>query len=349
MKGVSFFIRKLVGARKCLAENGWYYTRHHFFGKIGRRIAKIPVLRPFAFPLLWYAHELYDFKTRDANTGEPLFPEDAAPVDWTAEQFPAKPVRVAVFAFFTPDGVLPETTFMYLKGLGEIADAIICVGDCRIVPDTAERLKKYAMAIQCERHGKYDFGSYCKGYEIAERLGLLHDTAELVIANDSCYGPIEPFENAVRKMSAVGCDFWGISANFWMGQVHIQSFFYFFSAAVVKSGAVGEFLARALSISGRTDAIENFEKKFTAFLVSRGFSWRTLIDFKELRNNPTTFPVRMIKLGSPLVKVKALNGESHESIRKAMSMIARRNAALHGAIAAKIRNERRLFGAAPGP
>jgi SAM-dependent methyltransferase len=64
---------------------------------------------------------------------------------------------------------------------------------------------------------------------------------ELVFMNDSVVGPLFPLEEAMTKMAASPCDFWGMTDS-WQFGYHLQSYFLCFKQRALQSDALGEFL-----------------------------------------------------------------------------------------------------------
>ncbi len=64
---------------------------------------------------------------------------------------------------------------------------------------------------------------------------------ELVFMNDSVVGPLFPLKEAMTKMSASPCDFWGMTDS-WQFGYHLQSYFLCFKRSALQSHALGEFL-----------------------------------------------------------------------------------------------------------
>lgn len=320
-----WIVRKIVGGIKCVQDNGWYYTWHHFVGKIGRRVMLYGINRGLGHTLLIYAHEFEQFKY--VNTGE----YTNCGVEYKAKCKPCDNVKkcIAVFAVFAMDGLIPEATLYYLKGLKKIAEYVVCVGDCQLMQSMVERLSEIVDECEFVRHGTYDFGSYRRGMEIARQCGAIGDDTDIIFANDSCYGPVFPLCEAMDKMCSRECDFWGMTVNKIRGEIHIQSYFYYLKGRVIKTGLIDDFLDNARGIKGRNNAIENFEKQFTKFFESKGFVADSFIPYLEGRTNPTTFPISLLRLHCPLIKRKALIGESHESRRLARKIIGEFNPVLY--------------------
>src|SRR5258708_28250605 len=131
--------------------------------------------------------------------------------------------RVAIFAAFDANSEVPERTVFYLRVLRKVVDAIIFVSDNRTLPTELKKLDGIVLHSICEPHGEYDFGSHKRGYFHAQRTGLLDRAQELILCNDSCFGPISGFETLFERMLGRGCDFWGITGSHQF-QYHLQSY-----------------------------------------------------------------------------------------------------------------------------
>lgn len=135
--------------------------------------------------------------------------------------------RIAVFASFSSNGRISDRVIYYLKGLKQICDAIIFVADSPIIPDEVDKIRDLVIFAQFKRHNEYDFGSYKYGVQFAQNNKLLNNIEELILCNDSCYGPVYPFDNVFSEMKNKECDFWGLSSDI-IEKEHVQSFFYVF-------------------------------------------------------------------------------------------------------------------------
>ena len=262
------------------------------------------------------------------EVGEPVFPDGAAEAEWRFGLAPCKHRRTVVFAAYFDKGVVPETTLLYLRGLKQVADNIVFIADCPVFPQEREKLEGIVAYAKCARHGEYDFGSYKRGYAVASDLGLLASdrTEELVFCNDSCYAPIFPFEECFGAMQSRSCDFWGMTPYYSTGSIHIQSFFYVFRQSTIASGAVGEFLANVRHCSNRGVVVVHYELAFTRHLVDLGYSYATYLPSGKIAGNPMKHPLRSIRdFRLPLLKVKALRGDSLDPLDKVVAVVRKNN------------------------
>ena len=284
-------------------------------------------------PLLSY--ELYGRKTGYAISSlqnpAPSFPEGAEYLTKEFSGAPAAHGRAAVLACFFPDGRIPDTLLLLIRGLRDVADTIILAGDCPLFPSELNKLEGLVRCAAFERRRQYDFGSYKRGLAFLKEKGLLQAADELIFINDSCYGPVYPLADAFGKMAASPCDFWGLT-----GYRHgknrffksfISSYFYVFRKSVIASGCLEAFMERIQGPYDRNDVIGHLETEFTAYLEERGFLWQTLCPDQELDNiyNPVTL---VEKYGAPLVKKKSFQRTQREDMNALLSIIRARNGAL---------------------
>ena len=131
--------------------------------------------------------------------------------------------RLFLFAGYDKDGIIDDALVHYARAVSEFGDIVLCMdSDC----PTSEmgKLKKYTLHTIATRHGEYDFGSYKRGYMWLSEHGILDKCDELLLCNDSCYGPLRPFKEVFNTMSKKDCDFWGLLSNT-ENQYRLQSYF----------------------------------------------------------------------------------------------------------------------------
>ncbi len=272
----------------------------------------------------------------------PRFPDGAESFAADFGLQPPRHRRVAVFASYSGNGVVEPHVLHYLRGLREVCDNIVFVTDNPLFPGERARLDGLVARMIVARHGEYDFGSYRRGWEWARASGALDEADELLLCNDSCYGPFHPFAGVFATMAGRACDFWGLTAyqihdrrtrNLFF---HIQSFFLVFNRRVFASAAFTGFLAsvRTLPEPTRENVVEHYEFNLTRCLEDAGFVWDTLVA-KDFCIRHGVLPAyrgarTMARHGMPLLKVKTFGDNPRaESPRKALRVARRLNPALH--------------------
>ena len=271
--------------------------------------------------------------------GEPRFPEGTEELRREFSPAPALHRRTAVFASFSGDGRIGDTVLQYLRGLKEVVDNIVFIADNPVFPGEAKKLDGLVRVAVFRRHGGYDFGSYKAGWGEAKVLGLLEPDIcdELVVCNDSCYGPVFPFSEAFAEMErrnreskGEDCfDFWGMTAHVLFGRPHIQSYFYAFGKAVLEEGALDRFFERMDFHRERGRIVYFCETKLSMDLVASRHQFDSLVPrtfSQEHGAPPIKFPVSLLsEYRMPLLKAKTLKGESKENLTEAMSIVREHN------------------------
>lgn len=271
---------------------------------------------------------------------ETKFPDGAVETERAFPAGPRRHRRVAVLASFFPAGRIPETTLCYLRGLREVADDVLFFANCPVFPDEIGKLDGIVRHAAFRVHGGHDFMSYRLGFEKARELGLLgaERTDELILANDSCYGPVFPFPDCFAKMADRPCDFWGMTANSGAYRSeHVQSFFFVFRRPVLDGDALGRFLGSIEVLGARWEVVRRYEVGFTAALVKAGYKWDTLVPRTFSAGHgggtPTKHVLETLRdWGMPLVKVKGLDRYMVDDRAAVLDFIRSKNPELAAAI-----------------
>lgn len=221
--------------------------------------------------------------------------------------------RVAVFASYSGNGLLPPQVIPYLQGLKPLVSDIVVVCDNDLLPEERQKLSGLAAHVITGRHGEYDFGSYKRGVAWLRETGRLDGADALVLCNDSCFGPVGSFEPMFATMEAKDLDFWGAVESHEISY-HLQSYFVVFSRKVIASPAFRDFISGIEKQPNVQQVILKYELGMTRVLTEAGFRAGALIGnpFEGVHpkdpsyRNLTLFPLYTLERGLPLVKVKAL-------------------------------------------
>ncbi|WP_337372251.1 rhamnan synthesis F family protein [Megasphaera sp.] len=232
--------------------------------------------------------------------------------------------RCAIFVGYSFDGTIPDYEIYYIKELKKVCDNIIYIMDNPIVSKELDKVKDLVNYAEFRHHGGYDFGSWRRGLIYLREHQLLNDFDSLILANDSCYGPVYPFADLLDKMKTSASDFWGL-VDSTDGCYHILSFFYYFKKKVFTDPYFLDFFLKLPKKMKFEDAWVKGEKGFTIYLKQKYTSDVLLPDFSTASSkcylsgnrNPTLWPYTLLQKGFPLIKVKAMTGgfgiDLHES------------------------------------
>lgn len=223
---------------------------------------------------------------------------------------------VCVFAGYARKGIVPETTVYYLRELRKLCRDLIVVFDNDLSKEQENKIKKYSTHLYANRHNGYDFGSYKIGFEYASKHGILNDADELILCNDSCYGPIFSLEKCFERMRQRKVDFWGMVESY--EEVHhILSFFYVFSKNLIRSIDLTNLICGIRKLDNYWDYVYKYERTWTRELEKKGYKDACLVTLTPQEScalswasgtgNLTVWPKFLIEKGMPFVKVKCFN------------------------------------------
>ena len=228
--------------------------------------------------------------------------------------------RVAVFASFNSKGIVDDYVVYYLRELRKVVDGIVFICDNPVFPEEIKKIEPYVFYIECERHGEYDFGSYKRGINYLFENHLVDSLNELILCNDSCYGPIFPFLKLFLMMQTrkKNVDFWGISKNSVIKD-HIQSFFIVFGKRILMDSEFRNFFSFVKKHDDIIEVILNYEIELTNFFEKRGYSYDTVVDFSL--TGARSLELDYASLGIPLIKRKAVDGTYNGKKKKVSKLL----------------------------
>ena len=216
--------------------------------------------------------------------------------------------RITVFAHYDKNNLIQNYVIYYLKELKKVSQKIVFVSDGDISDKELSKLSGVVDYSIAKKHGEYDFGSYKRGYFYAKENGWLENCDELILCNDSCYGPLFDIEKYFEEMSSRPVDFWGNTANpkglksaFCP---HVQSYFLVLKSHVFKSKIFDEFMFSIKKESHKNFIILNYEIGLTKILQGNGFNWDVYCEMSKTTPSSQVFHYKELieKDKNPFVK-----------------------------------------------
>ena len=218
-----------------------------------------------------------------------------------------KKKRICLFGGYDLKNEIDDYVVYLIKRISELAD-VYYYGDFECEQKELNKLKPYCKGIYAHRHKKYDFGSW---QELVKIIGKdkIREYDELILTNDSCYGPLYSFQNVFDEMDTRKCDFWGLSASRGL-HIHIQSFFVVIKNNILKTDVLFDFLDKVKPEKSLKDVCEKYEDRLTYTLSKAGYEFSTYIPYGDFKNQPYYNTTNAIKIAKfPLLKVKTFYGE----------------------------------------
>jgi lipopolysaccharide biosynthesis protein len=212
--------------------------------------------------------------------------------------------RLAIFAHYDRDAVIDEYVIRYLDGLRTVAQRILFISDGDLAPTETAKLGALAEFVPSGRHAEYDYGSWKRG--IAHFRGALTECDELILANDSCYAPIFPFEDAFARMARVPCDAWGMTGyRDREGLKFINSYYLVFRRPVLDDPSFVKFWTDIAPRNDKQDVVADYEMGLSRMLLAQGHRLATLVppDMVDLPVHGDYVRRLMVEYRAPCLKV----------------------------------------------
>ena len=207
-----------------------------------------------------------------------------------------------------------------LDALKKCCKKIYVVCNYERIIEGGEYLSKYADKIFFRENKGFDAGAYKD--MLCAMLGwdVIYQYDELILMNDSFFGPFYNLDKYFETMENADCDFWGFTRYFsgelksigYKFQPHIQSYFLAFKNSVLKSREFQRFWEELKYPESFLEAIVNFEFSINSFLEKNKYKSLALTDVWGMRFQDNKNPF-MLYAGElivdndfPILKKKSL-------------------------------------------
>ena len=175
--------------------------------------------------------------------------------------------RIAVFAAYSDNKKISNEVIYFLKELSKYVDGIVFIADNDFSNDELSKISEYVIHTDCHCHGKYDFGSYSKGFQWIRKSDLFNQIDEIIFCNDSVLGPYRPLSFFFDKKSRLGNPpVFGCTINhIALGKIypHLQSYFFTVHKSVFTQKFFIDFFDNIKEESNKADIITKYEMGLT--------------------------------------------------------------------------------------
>lgn len=240
--------------------------------------------------------------------------------------------RYAVYVFYDKNGKADRYCDVFLKGLKKEVEFLQVIVNGEIDDSSYNRLEAIADDILVRPNEGYDVTAYKTGI-LKPGFEKLAGFDEVIICNDTLYGPLYPLNEMFEKMNSTDVDFWGLTNFHGVGfdpfgtveygylPKHIQSFFMVFRRSLVESSEFQNFWSKFPVVNGYEQAIGLFEASFTKRFEDYGFKWAVYADSSDLEGytlDPLRdFPKYMIEeKRCPFMKKRTFYHEYGEAMER---------------------------------
>lgn len=221
--------------------------------------------------------------------------------------------RLCVFSFHDEQGVVDDYVLVLLAALRRFADNIVvCVRGHlndeseRSLGAVADDLVRLPIVGDCLAAYRYGL----------ERTGFdLQRYDEVLLVDDSCYGPLFPLDELFAAMSDRSCDIWGVTAHPALRSkpeegVSEQPFFLDLNFVAIKRAVLQSPRFRSYWERVQPEADAGRVASFTTYFTEHGFRCNSYLDAEKYGTSyPAMFDIdETIRDRNPFIKRQAFIG-----------------------------------------
>ena len=229
--------------------------------------------------------------------------------------------RLGIYLTFDPEGRIDRYVGYFLRELRACVSSLAVVCNMEEIRQGEENIRPYADQVYFRKNIGFDAGGFKDA--LCDFIGwdtvLQYD--ELVLANDSMFGPFRPMSGIFEEMEQKPVDFWGLSKH---GEYkrdkhhtpeHIQSFFLAIRCKMLHSEHFRRYWESMPYFASYEQIVREYELEFTVHFSRLGYTFRSSADnaandSTNLRNNYCQFayiPYDLIKRRNfPFLKRKSV-------------------------------------------
>lgn len=187
--------------------------------------------------------------------------------------------RLCLYLTYDKQNIVDRYIGYMLQELHTCVDEIVVICNEIEISRGKEILEKYADKIFLRENIGLDVGGFKDALcnLIGWKKVLEYD--ELILVNDSFFGPFSPMKNIFDMMDDIAADFWGLTkhAEWTSGEKsyfpeHVQSFFIAIRKNMLHSKEFREYWSEMPYYSSYDEVVIKHEKTFTEYFCKQGFT-----------------------------------------------------------------------------
>ena len=119
--------------------------------------------------------------------------------------------RLCVLCFYDSDGIVYDYLLYYIKELLSVCSSMVCIVNGSIRDSDSRKLIDMGISVYRRENTGFDAAAYKYFFEELQSGCRLDSYDELILTNDTVFGPFVPFTEIFEEMNSRNADFWGIN------------------------------------------------------------------------------------------------------------------------------------------
>lgn len=202
--------------------------------------------------------------------------------------------RLGIFVFYDKEGIVDRYVKTLLEDICCHLSRLVIVCNGMLTNDGRKLFQNFTSEIYVRENTGFDAMAY--KLALTDYLGWdeVNKYDEILLFNDTFYGPVYPFSEMFLQMEEEQCDFWGITfherfRDYMFGTddivpAHLHTYFCVYRKSAVISTVFQEYWDNFDSTEWFFSDVCRHEQTFTKVLENGGLSWKAYVDTNAYNN-----------------------------------------------------------------
>lgn len=189
--------------------------------------------------------------------------------------------RMAIFVFYDKDNIVDEYVYFLLAEIKKVVSYLTVVCNGNISEKDHWRMREFAEDVFERENIGFDAGAIKD--VILNYVGIekIKNYKELLITNDTVYGPLYPLSEVFKRMEGENVDFWGLTQT--GNPRFLQSYFLVVRENMLHSTDFQNFWEQMRYYSCFRDVLRFYERRFTPYFEEKGYNWTSYISVDKYK------------------------------------------------------------------
>lgn len=206
--------------------------------------------------------------------------------------------RLLIYLIYDQQNIIDEYIGYFLECMKCITDTIVAICNMPYIEKGVQNISDYADKIFYRQNIGLDAGGFKDALCTFIGWEYIAQYDEIILANDSFYGPFDDISKIFAEMESRKVDFWGLMKRgagaygaTGSDPEHILSFFYVFQAPLIHSGEFRSYWEEMPYYKDYMTVVKQYERQLTRHFASLGYTYDVYSDtsFNETRNIQNQF------------------------------------------------------------
>ena len=216
--------------------------------------------------------------------------------------------RLCVYFIYDKDGIIDDYIIYQLEDMKKNVSFLHCVINGKLTKEGIIKLKAVADEVFERENKGNDIGAYKAAIEYIG-WNRISEYDELILMNNTCFGPVYPFKEAFEWAIKQDVDLWGLTwdtKSDWLGtnkylhynkkKYHYQSYFLAFRKPLMGGKFLEKFFEEIPNDTNYIMSGSVYEYAFPGYFEEQGYKCAVYCDEKENLNYPLLHdPVQLLK------------------------------------------------------